>query len=256
MVEINGEEYFRFLDDGHYVTKIMNFTFNNANKIRSLNREMTNKLKSYGIEGKVIEIPNRVNLSIFNKRKNDFKLNNIIKFISIGRFVKEKNYLNLIKFLNEIDIDFHLTLIGGGVLKKEYERYIFENNLKDKVSLIDWVEQKNLIELVVNSDIYIQYSISEGMPRTILEAMAMQMPIISTNVGSILGVLENKKNSIVINPNSKKELKLAIETLIKDDKLREEIAKQAYQDVVEKYEWNKVFELYRNEIISMKYENT
>jgi hypothetical protein len=41
-----------------------------------------------------------------------------------------------------------------------------------------------------------------------------------------------------------------------NDNLREEIALHAYKDVVEKYEWNKVFELYRNEIKSMKYENS
>ncbi len=256
MVEIHGEEYFRFFEKNSLIVKIMKYTFDNANKIRSLNNEMTKKLEKYGILKNVIEIPNRVNLDIFNKQKNDFFISDNIKFISIGRFVWEKDYLNLIKVLHDSNINFSLTLIGGGPLKSEYEKYIFENKLNSNITLIDWIEQKDMIDLIIESDIYIQSSVSEGMPRTILEAMALQMPIISTNVGSILGVLKNSKNSIIVNSNDKKELLDAIKLLISDDKLRKSIAIEAYQDVAKKYEWNKIFELYRNEIKSMKYENS
>lgn len=256
MVEIHGEEYFRFLEKNTFIVKIMKYTFNHAKKIRSLNSEMTKKLKKYGIVKNVIEIPNRVNLDIFNKQKKDFSIVNQIKFISIGRFVWEKDYLNLIKILHNSKINFHLTLIGGGPLKNEYEKYIIENKLDSDVVLIDWIEQKDMIDMIVNSDIYIQSSVSEGMPRTIVEAMALRMPIISTNVGAIQGVLTNSKNAIIIKANDEKELIDAIKLLIINKELRENIALQGYQDVVEKYEWNKVFELYRNEIKSMKYEDS
>jgi len=255
MVEIHGEEYFRFLDKKHFIVNIMNFTFNQAKKIRSLNKEMTEKLVKFNIsKEKIIEIPNRVNLNIFNKQKIDFSIQDTIKFISVGRFVWEKDYLNLINFLYNSSLNFHLILVGGGELKEQYINYIQEHKIEDKVTLIDWIEQDKLVDLIIGSDIYIQSSVSEGMPRTIVEAMALQMPIISTNVGSILGVLENNKNALLINPNSKEELKQALETLIGDDNLREQIAKQAYKDVLDKYEWNKVFELYRNEILNMEYE--
>lgn len=255
-VEIHGEEYFRFFRNNNYIVSIMRYTFNIAKKIRSLNDEMTNKLKKYYIVNKVVEIPNRVNLSIFNNPKNNFSISEQIKFVSVGRFVWEKDYLNLIKTLHISNIPFHLTLIGGGILKKEYEKYILENKLDSNVVLIDWIQQKDMIDMIINCDIYIQSSVSEGMPRTILEAMALQMPIISTNVGSIEGVLEHGNNSIVINPNRVDELVDAIDMLINNDNLREEIALNAYKDVVDKYEWNKVFNLYRNEIKSMKYENS
>jgi glycosyltransferase involved in cell wall biosynthesis len=256
MVEIHGEEYFRFLDKKHFIVKIMNFTFKQVKKIRSLNKEMTEKLLKFNIsKEKIIEIPNRVNLKIFYKQKNDFSIQDTIKLISVGRFVWEKDYLNLIDFLYNASLNFHLTLVGGGELKEQYINYLEEHKIEDKVTLIDWIEQDKLVDLIVNSDIYIQSSVSEGMPRTIVEAMALQMPIISTDVGSILGVLENNKNALVIKSNSNEELKQAIETLINNDNLREEIAKQAYKDVLEKYEWNRVFEIYRNELKSMKYEN-
>jgi glycosyltransferase involved in cell wall biosynthesis len=256
MVEIHGEEYFKFLEKDGLIAKLIKNTFNKANKIRSLNDQMSMKLNKFGINKNVVVIPNRVNLAIFNKQKINFTISTPVKLISVGRFVWEKDYLNLIITLNESNIDFSLTLIGGGPQKNEYDKYLKENNISSKVKLIDWIQQDEMIDLLISSDIYIQSSVSEGMPRTIVEAMALQMPIISTNVGSILGVLKNNKNSIVINAKSKDEFIDAIARVIKDDNLRENIAQQGYKDVLEKYEWNKVFEQYRNEIKSMKYENT
>jgi glycosyltransferase involved in cell wall biosynthesis len=255
MVEIHGEEYFRLFEKKSFMVKIMKYSFNNASKIRSLNKRMTEKLNNYGIYKNIVEIPNRVNMNIFNRPKKDFILNDRkFNIVSVGRFVWEKDYLNLIKTLHNSSIDYALTLIGGGPLKNEYEEYILKNSLSKKIRLIDWLQQDEMIEIVIKSDSYIQSSVSEGMPRTILEAMALRMPIVSTNVGSIEGVLQNEVNAIVINHSNSEELIGAIYKLINDSNLREKIANQAYTDVCEKYEWNKVFEVYRDEILNMEYK--
>lgn len=260
MVELHGEEYFRLFQSqsffGRISTALMRYTFRHARKIRSLNDAMTQKLIQNKITENIVLIPNRVNLAIFNKQKKDFVLKGPLKIISVGRFVWEKNYLNLMRCLHANLSDFHLTLVGGGKLKDEYERYIHENNLDQKVRLIEWIDQKELVDLIVSSDLYVQYSLSEGMPRTIVEAMALQMPIISTDVGSISGVLTDRSNALVIGSDSCGGLTHAIGALMQDAFLRESIATQAYRDVVEKYEWNKVFELYKNEIAGMRYEHS
>ena len=111
-----------------------------------------------------------------------------------------------------------MTLIGGGVEKINFENYITKNNFIERVTIIDWINQKELAKLIINSDIYIQSSVSEGMPRTILEAMALKMPIISTNVGSIKGIL-NVNNSILINSDLK-ELVLSINKIHENPEFR------------------------------------
>jgi glycosyltransferase involved in cell wall biosynthesis len=258
MVEIHGEEYFAFLKKEAFFSRlnarIMLFVFSRAKKIRSLNAEMTKKLNKFHVRGNVIEIPNRVNLNIFNTPKAQYDLHNPIRLISVGRFVKEKDYLQLIKNLQAGNVKFHLTLIGGGVLKEAIVDYVFQNKLNESIMLLDWLDQKSLVDLICNSDIYIQSSISEGMPRAILEAMALRLPIISTKVGSIEGVLTHLVNSILIESNDKNHLASAISLLISDTDLRKKIANRAYIDIIEKYEWNNVFKLYRNEIINMGYD--
>ena len=256
MVEIHGEQYFSYLKGegfkNRFIGIISRFSFNSAQKVRSLNNHMTKRLQILGIQN-ICEIPGRVDFNKFNKKKQDFKIQTPIKIISVGRFVKEKNYINLINFLNESSIDFNLTLIGGGELTPEYEKSICKSGNKNKFKLIKWIKQEDMIDLIINSDIYIQYSISEGMPRTIIEAMALGMPIISTNIGSIPGVLEDNVNGLLINPNNRDELFNAINRFSANENLRKTIANQAFYDAYDKYEWNKCFDIYRNELLEMKF---
>lgn len=255
LVEIHGEEYFRYLESTrkrHLLLKwIIRYVYRNATKIRSLNLTMTNKLARFGFTKNVVEIPNRVNLETFSPPKKDFSIGAQISIISVGRFVKEKNYSQLIRTLASSGLDFKLCLIGGGPLREEYEQIIAHFDIKTRITLIDWINQEEMIQRITAADLYVQFSISEGMPRTILEAMALRMPIISTNVGSIAGVIKDHVNGIILTENFEAELLRAVQALISDIQLRTTIAERAYKDVVDKYEWNRMYELYRAELLTM-----
>jgi len=254
MVEIHGMEYFRMLDSKSLVnkclTKLMRYSFNNATKIRSLNSKMTELLHERSITKNIVEINNRVNTEIFNLPKADYKLSKPIEIISVGRFVWEKNYevaIKAVKSLSE-STDIKLRLIGGGPLKASYEQLIGDNK---SVVLYDKMPQEEFVTMLNKADIYIQPSISEGMPRTIFEAMAIGLPIISTDVGAITGVIKDKVNGIVINSTNESKLKEAILQLIDDEVLREKIGQMAYHEATTKYEWSIMFELYRKELLDM-----
>lgn len=254
MTEIHGEEYFRILDSNKGFSKIgskyLKYIYNNSNKVRSLNSFMTIKLNKYNIKN-VVEIKGRVNENIFKKFKDNFEISkDVIRLVTVGRFVKEKNYLNLIKSLVESDLNFHLTLIGGGVLKEDYLKFINHTNSADSFTLIDWCSQSQLVDFIIDSDIYIQSSKSEGMPRTIIEAMALKMPIITTNIGSIPGVIKHEENGILIGVNLD-ELVYSIKRLVADITIRYFLANNAHIDATNNYSWEKCFQVYREEILSM-----
>lgn len=256
MVEIHGEEYFKYIKGESFsnfiLSKISRYSLSHATKIRALSPSMVKKLERCGIQDNVVIIPNRADLSIFNKLKSDYSIKGQVKLVSVGSFLPVKGYLDLIKFLHSSDIDFSLTLIGGGVMRGIYEEYINRNGLADRVTLVDQVSQKELADLVVNRDIYIQFSEREGVPRALIEAMAMRMPIISTDVGSINGILEDRKNAILLRDRNERTLVESVKELVNNEKLRQNIAAQSYEDVKEKYEWNKVFNLYRDVLLGMK----
>lgn len=254
MVELHGMEYFRILDSDKIINRIastfIKYSLNNSTKVRALSSKMTEMLVERGFMNNIVEIPNRVNLEIFNKPKINNELNNPIKIISVGRFVWEKGFenaisavINLRKFYN-----IELTLIGGGPLLENYLNLIGKN---EGVKLIEWIAQEDFVPILHDSDIYIQPSVSEGMPRTILEAMAIRLPVIASDVGAISGIIDNMINGILIQPNNISDIETAIKKLIDDDELRTRIANCGYWDVVNKYEWKKAFEKYKNELLNM-----
>jgi glycosyltransferase involved in cell wall biosynthesis len=256
MIEIHGDLYFDFFKENTFKKKILSriskLVFKNATKVRSLSTAMTKLLnESMDLEN-IVLIPNRVNCNLFSPPKTDYEIKNEIVITSVGRFVRQKGYDVAIKVCQNLTSSYNikLILIGGGSLKKEFQNLIGEST---NIQLIDWIEQENLIELLKKSDIYIQPSLpyyGEAMPRTILESMAMGLPIISTTVCAIPGIL-NSENSILITPGSAIELENAIITLIENSTLREKIGKGAYSDASIKYNWNKMFDLYRIEIKEM-----
>lgn len=256
MVEIHGMEYFRILKSEKFLNKFLSkmilFSLKNATKVRSLSSQMTKMLEEYSIKENVVIIPNRVNKKLFNLPKENNFIENKVKVISVGRFVWEKSYEVAIESIIEMreEYDIELTLIGGGPLLKKYKEISCE---KKYIKFINWLPQEEFVPLLNQSDIYIQPSVSEGMPRTILEAMAMRLPIIASDVGAIPGIISNSINGLLIEPKNKSALKKSLELLISDSELRETIAYNGYLDATNKYEWEVVFKKYKDELNSMKF---
>lgn len=256
MIEMHGQIYFNIMKSmrkrDKVISKLIKFSLSRATKVRALSRKMEIELKNYVNNVNVVIIPNRVNLRIYKDPKASYQIFESVKIISVGRFVWEKNYELAIKSIIQIKEKYnvHLTLIGGGPLLKKLEQI---SSGHDDITLIENLPQKSIVPLLRNADIYIQPSISEGMPRTILEAMAIGLPIIASNIGSIPDVLKHNYNGLLIEPNDLEQLVIFLEYLIENEVIREKLGTNGLKTVLNSHEWNKVFELYKNELINMKY---
>ena len=105
---------------------------------------------------------------------------NKFTFITIGRLDTGKNHRLLIEAIK--DIDAKLYIIGDGELEQELEHYILENNLQKKVVLLGKVE--NPYKYLTQADCFVFSSNYEGFPNVLLEALACDLPIISTDCQS------------------------------------------------------------------------
>lgn len=246
--EVHDTYYFDFLKSTNVLhillSKVYLYVIKNARKVRALNEMMKAMILKYTPQADVRVVENRVDFKIFNFQKTDFSLRKTIHITSIGTFVFRKGYhiaIEAIKRLSE-QYDIKLTLVGGGEDREKLRRLAGEYK---NITLYDRIPQEQLSRILADTDIYIQPSLREGMPRTVLEAMAMRLPIIATNVSTIPGVITDHVNGLLIAPSSVDELVEAINMLIIDNALREKIACQGYKDAVQNYEWNKVFQKYR-----------
>jgi len=119
--------------------------------------------------------------------------------------------------------DVSFLLVGEGVLKKELK--ILCADLKIEKNVIFAGEQSDISEILSLSDIFVLPSLREGLPLTILEAMACGKPVIATNVGGIPEIVKDGENGILVYPKDPETLYMAMNELLGDREKREKMGR-------------------------------
>ena len=137
---------------------------------------------------------NRIPLDMYRTPKSFsdvFKNRNII---CLGRVEGQKNPIGMIKALTELDKlgfkKWQFTWVGDGPLKEKAQKVAKELGLEERVRFLGFVPWDNIFDILEKSDLYILNSVSEGMPRAMLEAMACALPCIGTNICGIPELLD------------------------------------------------------------------
>lgn len=113
--------------------------------------------------------------------------------ICLGRLEAQKNPFGTMKALARLDEkgfkNWKFVWIGDGPLKEETQQLADELGLSDKVELLGFVPWKNVFDVLDIADLLLLNSVSEGLPRSVLEAMARALPVIGTTVGGWTEIL-------------------------------------------------------------------
>jgi glycosyltransferase involved in cell wall biosynthesis len=266
IVELHGAHYFAPARTG--LAGVLEFriykwlswiAFAAADRIRSLSQDMTDSLCDVyweGLRGKVCTIPTRVDLSVFAKAKADYTTGDVLRVITVGSFFPRKNHINLIRDLRLIGIRFRLVIVGSGPLRDDYLRLSVELGIAESIVIAGQVGHHELARLLVDSDVCIHYALSEGLPRAILEAMAAGLPVVTTRVGFIQGVLEDGENALVLDPPWGAGLAQALTRIGTSERLRRKIGENGRRTIEDRFESNLVFEQYRRAIFGAGSEST
>jgi len=255
LVEIHGAHYFFPVGKSvgaklkHWFFRLFSgVSFKYATKIRTLSLDMNNHLRSvYGEDAyaKAVIIPTRVDMSLFPTPKTNYEITDSLKIVTIGALSETKNHRSLIYDLSKLTVPWELTVIGEGNLRSQCETLAASLYPDNRVRLVGTLSRQKLAKALKESDVYIHYSLSEGLSRAILEAMAAGLPVISTDVGFINGVLTDKKNSLLLKGVWSEELINAVGFLLRSDQVRREMGEEARKTVLKNFEANTVFESYR-----------
>lgn len=126
-----------------------------------------------------------------------------LRILTIGRLANQKGYdiaLEACKILKNKEIRFRWYSLGGGPLKDEIERYIYENNLEDYFKLLG--VKSNPYPYIKNSDIYVQTSKFEGFGLAIAEARMLNKPVVTTRFDAVYNQMIDGKNGLVVDMNA------------------------------------------------------
>ena len=89
----------------------------------------------------------------------------------------------------------------------------------------------NVASLLTGFSIFVLPSVKEGLPYTIIEAMAAEVPVVATRVGGIPELIEHKKNGLLVEPRNVESLAGAIELLLHDHALSKQFTLASHSKV-------------------------
>lgn len=123
--------------------------------------------------------------------------------------------------------DLHLQIVGSGPCESELKILAEKLNISHKIHFLGF--QRNAYNYIAYCHALLMPSLHEGLPYTLLEAMALGAPIIASQVGGLAEVLQNDITALLIPPGNSEALAQSIRRLYSDPELRCRLAKNAQQ---------------------------
>lgn len=185
------------------------------------------------IRGRFVPVGSPIDLSLFHKitKENDEK----IKLIYTGRIDSHKDVCTLIDMagkLNSLYENFSLIIVGDGDEKEKVKLRVKALGLENKIVLTGIQTRKNVLQKLLNADIYVTASIGEGVSISVLEAYASGLPVVCFNVPGLSRQVINNVTGKVVNSRN---VSLMAESVI-DVKNNLDTYKENVLEEVKKYD--------------------
>jgi glycosyltransferase involved in cell wall biosynthesis len=149
------------------------------------------------------------------------------KILFLGAIIKEKGVYDLLRALKILQQEKHeVSAVIAGDREIEKARKMADDlGLGNKVHFPGWVNLQEKLKLLNDSDIFVLPSYREGLPLSILEAMACKLPVVTSRVGGIPDVVVHGENGFLIEPGDVDSLAHYIKMLLVDPILWEKISR-------------------------------
>ena len=229
-----------------YASSLLKIVFSCASAILAMSEEMKKDLIKIGCpEDKIIVHYHGIPTKYFADLKHNYnKILDDFVLLNVAYFDKVKGHIFILKALelliNKGYINIKLKLVGNGPYENRIKKYVKKKKLDKYVIFLGPMKylSDNFLLQFKNADLFIHPSITtrndkEGIPGTIVEAMATGLPIISTYHGGIPYIIDNKKSGLLVEEWDILGLANSIITLINNKELREELGQNAKKYALE-----------------------
>ncbi len=224
-----------------YATDIVIFV-NNKDRLTALNMKLLPAKKT-------ITIFNGVDLTIYNNNNGSIKAKHLIgieknghPFIGmVTRLWEQKapeDFIKAIPFIIKDIPNAKFLVIGDGPLRKKLERTCKVLSIQQNVLFLGW--RKDVKDLLKIIDVFVLPSLWEGLPVSILEAMANAKPVIASNIKGNNELVIHGETGLLVPIQSPQKIGESVLQLLKDSSLLNKMGQNGYQIVKKKYEINKI----------------
>lgn len=216
--------------------------FNHAYKNIAPSGYLLEDFQKKGIQN-MSYIPNTLDMSKYNFLKREITRP---KLLWVRSFAAIYNPFMAVEVFREIKKQFpeaSLCMVGpekDGMLAKTKElalKYNLDVNFTGKLSKTDW------IRLSENYNIFINTTHFDNTPVSVMEAMALGLPVVSTNVGGIPFLLDDKKTALLVDDGNTEAMIKAVKKITENKNLAEDLAQNA-RAKAESFDWQQVKSLW------------
>lgn len=194
-----------------------------ANMLITVSKPFVELLYSNHLNERISLLHNLISPPVLTPKK---RINERIVFLFIGRIDETKGIFDVLECIAENKSYFEdkITLeIGGTGDVERMHNLIINNGLETFVHFCGWVSGEQKQQCFSQADIFIHPSYIESFGIAILEAMSYGLPIITTSIGGIPDLVQNGENGITVEPGNKEQIRNAMQRLLEDVILREQL---------------------------------
>lgn len=160
---------------------------------------------------------------------------------TIGRLSPQKNpkdWIRIAGLIHRSFPDVFFLVVGDGPLRSQVEQEVRKMDVAEKIIIAGI--QRDVSRYLSAMDIFMMTSLWEGLPRTILHALNMNIPVVAYNVGGVPEVVIQGETGLLSQPGNIDEMTKHIENLINDPQLRARLGKNGADLIQDEFDLNKM----------------
>jgi glycosyltransferase involved in cell wall biosynthesis len=217
------------------------FALRYFDSVAPLSEQLVDETKAAGVSEKKIHfIRNAVDLEEIEQYRSKKKVHNVhgrkqtIGYI--GQMIPRKKIDHILNIYNQIWLEnnnIELLLLGDGESRVEMERLALTLPSSESIYFLGF--RNDRLELLSQFDLFVMTSSDEGIPRCLMEAIAMEIPVAAYNIAGVDQLVIHKKTGLLAKYGDQKALKKYWLTLLSDKKQADELAQQGREYVIERY---------------------
>ena len=225
------------------------FSINKSDIVTCVSKSLMEDTREFfGIKREIKVIPNFIDIDKYEKKHNMCEKNFISEgdekiIVHVSNFRPLKRIIDVIKIFEKVNskISSKLIMVGDGPDKKKAKDYLRKNNLKNRVIFLGKTNEVD--EILCSSDLFLLPSEKESFGLAALEAMALKVPVISTNTGGLKELNINGNSGYTSGIGDIDSMASNAIKILSDKSLKNKYRSQAFENA-KKYDIKKIIPLY------------
>jgi len=244
IVSFHGVDVVKFFDRPGYAEEMAR-VFDEARLVLARSESLLVRLRELGCPEEKLRL-NRTPIPMegFPFRERQEPADGQVRLVQASRLVAKKGLFTTLKALEHLRAEWpklRFVLCGDGPVKEQFQQAVAAAGLGEMVEMRGWLDGSPLLEAYHEADIFLHPSEmtetedQEGVPNSLLEAMATGLPVVATRHGGIPEAVRDGTDGILVAEKDPAALAAAIDRLLRNTTLRRKMGRAAADGVRERF---------------------